>query len=78
MAVWRTVGAKSLAALALLALSIGFYYIAIRPSQLRWGATLEEVARPLPGDDLVAAPSLRATRAVTIAGRPEDIWPWIV
>jgi hypothetical protein len=78
MAVWRAVAAKCLAVLALFALSIGFYFFAIRPSQLRWGATPEEVARPLPGDDLVAAPSLRATRAVTIAGRPEDIWPWIV
>ena len=27
---------------------------------------------------LVASPSLCATRAVTIAGRPEDIWPWII
>jgi len=78
MAVWRTVAAKSLAVLALLVLSIGFYYFVIRPGQLRWGATPEELSRPMPGDDLVAAPSLRATRAVTIAGRPEDIWPWIV
>ena len=78
MAALRVAATKSLAVLALLALLIGVYYFAIRPGQLRWGATPEELAQPLPGDDLVAAPSLRATRAVTIAGRPEDIWPWIV
>jgi hypothetical protein len=30
------------------------------------------------GDDLVPEPAMLATRAITIAGRPEDIWPWIV
>jgi len=56
----------------------GAYYVLIRPSQLRWGATPDEVTRPLPGDDLVARPSLHATRAITIAAPPEKIWPWIV
>ena len=32
----------------------------------------------MPGDDLVANPNFVATRAITIRGRPEDIWPWIV
>jgi hypothetical protein len=59
-------------------LLIGSYLLVVRPAQLRWGARPEELARPLPGDDLVAEPSLRATRAITIAGRPEDIWPWVV
>jgi hypothetical protein len=78
MTFWRAVATKPLAVLALLIVSIGFYYFAIRPGLLRWGATPEELVRPLPGDDIVASPSLCATRAVTIAGRPEDIWPWIV
>jgi hypothetical protein len=78
MASWRAAAMRSLAVFALNILSIGFYYVAVRPAQLRWGATQEELARPLPGDDLVASPSLCATRAVTIAGRPEDIWPWII
>jgi hypothetical protein len=78
MASWRAAAMRSLAVFALNILSIGFYYVAVRPTQLRWGATQEELARPLPGDDLVASPSLCATRAVTIAGRPEDIWPWII
>ena len=78
IAVWRTVSLKSLAILALFVLLTAVYYFAIRPGQLRWGATPEELARPLPGDDLVPAPTFCATRAVTITGRPEDIWPWIV
>src|ERR1051326_307828 len=50
----------------------------IRPWQVRWGATDEEVARAMPGDDVVKHPTLNATRAVTIQARPEQIWPWLV
>jgi hypothetical protein len=50
----------------------------IRPWQLRWGATNEEVARPLPGDGDVPQPSFNATRAVTVTALPEEIWPWLV
>jgi hypothetical protein len=49
-----------------------------RPWQLRWGATEEEVARGLPGDDLVTRPTFNATRAITIDAAPESIWPWLV
>ena len=31
----------------------------------------------MPGDDLVSNPTFVATRAITIYGRPKDIWPWI-
>ncbi|HET7399854.1 MAG TPA: hypothetical protein VFJ94_15155 [Intrasporangium sp.] len=50
----------------------------LRPWQLTWGATPHEVSRVMPGDDLVAHPTLNATRAITIAAPPEDIWPWLV
>lgn len=50
----------------------------IRPWQLRWGSTFEEVARSMPGDGIVECPTFDATRAVTIDAAPEDIWPWIV
>jgi len=69
---------KTFAVVALLGLPIGVYRFAIRPRQLRWGATPQELACPLPGDNLVPNPNFYATRAVTIEGRPEDIWPWIV
>ena len=45
---------------------------------LRWGATDAEVASAMPGDELVPEPSFSATRAITIAAPPEDVWPWIV
>ena len=57
---------------------IGVYLIAVRPWHLRWGATDEEVARPMPGDEINAHPSFSGTRAVTVRARPEQIWPWLV
>ena len=54
------------------------YLLFIRPWQLRWGATDEELERPMPGAEIVERPTFNATRAVTIAARPEEIWPWIV
>jgi hypothetical protein len=62
--------------LALLA-GVLVYLDFFRPWQLRWGATAEEVARPLLGDEIVAKPSFNATRAVTVNARPEHIYPWI-
>jgi hypothetical protein len=63
---------------ALAAISLGVYLRFIRPWQLRWGATGEEVASAMPGDDVVQHPTFDATRAVTIQARPEQIWPWLV
>jgi len=54
------------------------YVIFIRPWQLRWGATDEEVERSMPGDGIIKAPAFDATRAVTIQARPEHIYPWIL
>jgi hypothetical protein len=58
--------------------AVGIYIVVFRPRQLRWGATDEDVARPMPGDEIVARPLFSATRAVTINARPEEIWPWLV
>jgi hypothetical protein len=63
---------------ALGAMAFGVYLRFIRPWQLRWGATDEEVGRAMPGDDVVKHPTFNATRAVTIQARPEEIWPWLV
>ena len=63
---------------ALGAVSLGVYLRFIRPWQLRWGATDEEVEHRMPGDDVVKQPTFNATRAVTIQARPEEIWPWLV
>ena len=45
---------------------------------LSWGATDEEVARTLPGDDLLAVPDIVSTRAVWIDAPAGEIWPWLV
>ena len=63
---------------ALAVVMLGVYLRFIRPWQLRWGATDEEVARAMPGDDVVKHPTFNATRGVTIQARPEEIWPWVV
>jgi hypothetical protein len=49
-----------------------------RPWHLKWGASPEDLARSMPGDEIVQRPIFNATRVVTIDARPEDIWPWIV
>jgi hypothetical protein len=54
------------------------YLTLIRPWQLRWGASDEEMARDMPGDAIVASPSFDATRAVTVNAPAENIYPWIV
>ena len=64
--------------LIFIAIGIVFYLGFIRPRQVRWGATDEEVTLMLPGDDIVRKPSFNATRAITIQARPEAIWPWLL
>ncbi|GDY32254.1 hypothetical protein [Gandjariella thermophila] len=49
-----------------------------RRRHLRFGATGFEQRQPMPGDDLVPLPHFRATRAVSIGARPEEVYPWIV
>ena len=58
--------------------ALGAYVFLVRPWQRRWGATDEEVLRALPGDELLAHPDVKLTRAVTIRAKPTDIWPWLV
>jgi len=74
----RSLATRLLAVTALAGLLAAVYILAIRPSQLRWGATPEEVTRATPGDELVPSPTFCATRAITIRGTPRDIWPWLI
>ncbi len=48
-----------------------------RPWCLSWGATDAEVAGELPGDDLLVAPDMTATRGIWIDAPPEAVWPWL-
>jgi hypothetical protein len=45
---------------------------------LTWGATAEEAARALPGDDLLDGADIVATRAIGIDAPSSAIWPWLV
>jgi hypothetical protein len=49
-----------------------------RSWHLRWGAMADEVAAEMAGDELVPEARFRATRAITIAAPPEQVWPWLV
>lgn len=64
--------------LCLMGLVLAAYLLWARPYQLRWGATDEEVKRPMPGDELNPNPKFLATRAITIEATPEEIWPWLI
>ena len=50
----------------------------LRRQGLRWGATGEEVHKPLPGDEVVAHPMLETTHTVTIEAPAGEIWPWLI
>src|SRR5919199_606565 len=45
---------------------------------LTWGATAEEAARRLPGDEMLDPADIVATRAIGIDAPPSAIWPWLV
>ena len=45
---------------------------------LTWGATAKEANRRLPGDELLDAADIVATRAIGINAPPSAIWPWLV
>ena len=74
----RSMGSKMFGVAMAVGAATSAYLFFIRPWQLRWGATDEELERPMPGAEIVERPTFNATRAVTIAARPEEIWPWIV
>lgn len=69
---------RTTSGLALVAASMALYRRILRPWHTRWGATDEEVALDLPGDELVAEPAAQATRAITIDAPCAEVWPWIV
>ena len=54
------------------------YHLALRERCLTWGASAEEVARSMPGDDLLPEPDIVATRAIGIDAPPGAVWPWLV
>jgi hypothetical protein len=53
------------------------YFLGVRPWHRRWGATDEELRKPLPGDELQPDPGVDSTRAITIDAPVEEVWPWL-
>src|SRR5262245_57991059 len=45
---------------------------------LTWGATPEEVASNLRGDELLPEAHLVTTKAIAIHAPPDRVWPWLV
>jgi hypothetical protein len=70
----NNVAAMLFGVLALAAL----YWFPMRRGFVRWGATASDLTRVMPGDPAALDPSYSATMAITIRGRPEHIWPWLV
>lgn len=64
-----------LAGLAVLAVIV---IAMLLPWMDRWGATEDELAAYLIGDELVSSPAASYTRALTINAAPEEIYPWLV
>jgi hypothetical protein len=63
------------------ALALGGGYLAALAATRRWhqqwGATDQEITRPLPGDDLIPEVKLDSTHAITIRAPIHRIWPWL-
>jgi hypothetical protein len=64
--------------LLLAGLLVLLYFFVIRPWQLTWGATKDEITQSLSGDDIVEKPHFVATRAVSIKVPPAQVWKWII
>ncbi len=69
---------KIFGAAAFSAAGLAACWFLIRPWHRKWGATAQEAAVPLPGDDLVPQALWRTTHAITIRAPIETVWSWIV
>ena len=61
-----------------LALLVAVYRHVFRARLVNWGATPDEAATHIPGDELLADAEMVATRAITVQAPAEAIWPWLV
>jgi len=54
------------------------YLVFLRRPVLNWGTRPDEAARRLPGDELLEAADVVATRGITIDAPAAAIWPWLI
>ena len=67
------------ARLAAACAAAALYALWVRPQLLTWGATLEEITRGYPGDELIPdADRAEFTMATTLPAAPEKVWAWLV
>lgn len=68
----------AIAGIAIATAVVATYLRWIGPWQRRWGATDDEVARTMPGDELLRPDAPTTTRAITIAAPPSAVFPWLL
>lgn len=72
--------AEGLRRIGFVTAAVFFGYTAVlfatRPWHERWGATDEEIGRPLPGDEI--SEGALTNHAITIKAPREKVWPWLV
>jgi hypothetical protein len=78
LVVWLGAIGGAITWLTVAALVIGTYVLVIGPWQRRWGSIDQEVARTLPGDELLRPDAPSTTRAITIDAAPEAVFPWLL
>ena len=69
---------KTLAGAAVFGGALAAYNYKIRPWHLRWGASREELAETLPGDEVKPDAGVQVTHAVTIDAPAASVWKWLV
>jgi hypothetical protein len=74
----RRTAAISAAAVAALAGAAAAYRRFLREPVLTWGATADEAARRIAGDELLEDADVVSTRAITVNAPAGAIWPWLV
>lgn len=52
-------------------------FLQLRGQQRTWGIVPGDADRPLPGDDIVAAPDVHDTRTLIVDAPPSAVWPWL-
>lgn len=55
-----------------------FAWLTLRPRAITWGATPEDITRPLPGDSLIPDSPRSSTMVITIRAHAAEVWPWLV
>lgn len=63
--------------LLLFEILLAVYVLFWRPEMASWGATLDELRKTFPGDELAPESNQNSTRALTIHAPPEAVWLWV-